>query len=108
MSQDDRPEASRDGGGAATAEQPWFVYILECSDGSFYTGITNDLERRQQQHNDGTASRYTRSRRPVILRYHETCQSRSEALIRECSLRLLTRKEKEQLVNRGNAVGRGA
>jgi putative endonuclease len=100
MSQDDRPEARRDGS-AAAAEQPWFVYIIECSDGSFYTGITNDLERRQQQHNDGTASRYTRSRRPVTLRYQETCTSRSEALIRECSLRLLTRKEKEALVKSG-------
>jgi putative endonuclease len=107
MSQDDRPEASRDGS-AATAEPPWFVYIIECSDGSFYTGITNNLERRQQQHNDGTASRYTRSRRPVVLRYQETCKSRSEALIRECSLRLLTRKEKEQLVTQGRSGGKGA
>jgi putative endonuclease len=107
MSQDDRPEASRDGS-AAAAEQPWFVYILECSDGSFYTGITNNLERRQQQHNDGTGSRYTRSRRPVVLRYHETCESRSEALIRECSLRLLTRKQKEELVNRGKLGGDAA
>lgn len=106
MSQDDRPEASRDGS-AAAAEQPWFVYILECGDGSFYTGITNNLERRQQQHNDGTASRYTRSRRPVILRYQEVCESRSQALIRECSLRLLTRKQKVDLVNRGR-LGNGA
>lgn len=96
---DDRPEPARNG--AATAEQPWFVYILECRDGSFYTGVTNNLERRQQQHNDGTASRYTRSRRPVTLRYQELCGSRSQALIRECSLRLLTRKEKEELVKRG-------
>ena len=44
---------------------------MECSDGSFYTGVTNDIERRQQQHNDGSASRYTRSRRPVVLRYQE-------------------------------------
>lgn len=107
MSQEDRPEARRDGG-AAAAEQPWFVYIMECSDGSFYTGITNDLERRQQQHNDGTGSRYTRSRRPVILRYQETCESRSQALIRECSLRLLSRKEKEALVNRGRLGGDAA
>jgi predicted GIY-YIG superfamily endonuclease len=84
------------------------VYIIECSDGSFYTGITNDLERRQQQHNEGTASRYTRSRRPVILRYQEVCESRSQALIRECSLRLLNRKEKEDLVNRGRLSSRGA
>jgi predicted GIY-YIG superfamily endonuclease len=107
MSQDDRPETSRDGS-AAAAEQPWFVYIMECSDGSFYTGITNDLERRQQQHNDGTASRYTRSRRPVVLRYLEVCESRSQALIRECSLRLLTRKEKEQLVTHGRPGRKGA
>lgn len=96
---DDRSETARDG--AAAAESPWFVYILECRDGSFYTGVTNNLERRQHQHNDGTASRYTRSRRPVILRYQELCGSRSQALIRECSLRLLSRKEKEELVKRG-------
>lgn len=87
-------------GNAAGSEKPWMVYIVECKDGSFYTGITNDIERRQLQHNEGTASRYTRSRRPVILRYQEMCGDRSQALIRECSLRLLSRKEKEELVNR--------
>ena len=100
---EDRPEPARDGAatdGAAAAEQPWFVYIMECRDGSFYTGVTNNLERRQHQHNEGTASKYTRSRRPVTLRYQELCGSRSQALIRECSLRLLSRKEKEALVNR--------
>lgn len=96
---EDRPEPARDG--AAAAEQPWFVYIMECRDGSFYTGVTNNLERRQHQHNEGTASKYTRSRRPVTLRYQELCGSRSQALIRECSLRLLSRKEKEELVKRG-------
>lgn len=96
---DARPEPARDG--AAAAEPPWFVYILECRDGSLYTGVTNNLERRQHQHNEGTASRYTRSRRPVTLRYQELCGSRSQALIRECSLRLLSRKEKEELVKRG-------
>lgn len=96
---DDRPEPARDG--AAAAELPWFVYIMECRDGSFYTGVTNNLERRQHQHNEGTASKYTRSRRPVTLRYQELCGSRSQALIRECSLRLLSRKEKEELVKRG-------
>jgi len=96
---DERPEPARDN--AFVAESPWFVYILECRDGSFYTGVTNNLERRQHQHNEGTASRYTRSRRPVILRYRELCGSRSQALIRECSLRLLSRKEKEDLVKSG-------
>ena len=68
-------------------DQPWFLYIVECSDGSLYTGITNDIERRKQQHNDGTASRYK-----------EICGSRSQALIRECSVKLLSRKEKVELV----------
>ena len=78
----------------------WFVYMVECRDGSLYTGITNDLERRVQQHNEGTASRYTRSRRPVVLRYYEPCDGRSHALIRECSLKLLSPVQKRELVAR--------
>jgi predicted GIY-YIG superfamily endonuclease len=78
----------------------WLVYILECSDGSFYTGVTNDIERRCEQHNEGLASRYTRSRRPVLLRYAEPQPTRSAALIRECAVKLLTRKEKENLIQR--------
>ena len=93
------PGASRENSTAAS-DEPWLVYILECNDGSFYTGITNNMERRYQQHNDGSASRYTRSRRPVIIRYQEVCGTRSQALIRECALRLLSRKEKEALVGR--------
>lgn len=81
-------------GGSAS----WFVYMVECSDGSLYTGVTNDLERRLQEHNEGTASRYTRSRRPVRLRYREPCESRSAALMRECALRLLSPREKWALV----------
>jgi putative endonuclease len=46
----------------------WFVYILKCSDGTLYCGVTTDLERRVNEHNNGTASRYTRSRRPVTLK----------------------------------------
>ncbi len=49
----------------------WFVYILSCADGTLYCGITTDLARRRKQHNDGKASRYTRSRRPVRLMYQE-------------------------------------
>ena len=105
MPKDAKPRSCGTGEGGA-AEQPWFVYILECNDGSFYTGITNDIARRQQQHNEGTASRYTRSRRPVMLRYQEICESRSQALIRECSLRLLSRKEKEDLLVHGKSGGR--
>lgn len=88
---------------------PWLVYMVECRDGSLYTGITNDLERRLSQHNDGTAARYTRSRRPVQLRYHEICESRSSALVRECAVRLLSPKEKWNLIeqfDRANREGR--
>jgi putative endonuclease len=80
------------------ADAPYYVYILECSDGSFYVGITNNLDRRIDAHNAGVASKYTRSRRPVTLRYKEYCGTRSQALIRECGLRLLSRKEKQALV----------
>lgn len=79
---------------------PWLLYIVECRDGSLYTGITNDIDRRLSQHNDGTAARYTRSRRPVQLRYREECESRSAALVRECAVRLLTPKQKWELVAR--------
>lgn len=82
-------------------EQPYFVYMVRCRDGSFYVGVTDDLERRLKAHNAGIASRYTRSRRPVTLWYHETCASRGDALIRACALRLLSKKEKEALGARG-------
>lgn len=80
------------------SDDPWFVYMVECRDGSLYTGVTNDLERRLQQHNEGTAARYTRSRRPVRVRYSERCENRSAALVRECAVRLLSPKEKWALV----------
>ncbi len=83
----------------ATGEDSWLLYIVECRDGSFYTGVTNNLERRLKQHNDGDASRYTRSRRPVVLRYQEPCTDRSAALIRELAVKLLSRSEKETLIN---------
>jgi putative endonuclease len=82
------------------SDSPWLVYMVECRDGSLYTGITNDLERRLSQHNDGTAARYTRSRRPVRLRYREVCESRSSALVRECAVRLLSPKQKWELIAR--------
>jgi putative endonuclease len=76
----------------------WVVYIIECSDRTFYTGITNDLARRLAQHNTGRASRYTRTRRPVQIIYQERCISRSEASIREWSIKSLSRREKEKLI----------
>ena len=85
----------------------WFLYILRCRDNTFYTGITTDLERRLTQHNNGTASRYTRSRRPVKMVYNEACDDHSAALKRECEIKKLTREEKELLVKkRRTAVAR--
>ena len=77
----------------------WILYILRCNDASFYTGITNDLARRFNQHQDGCASRYTRSRRPVRIVYGESCASRSHALRRESAVKALSRKEKENLID---------
>lgn len=78
--------------------QKWLVYILRCADGSLYTGITNDLERRIQQHNAGTASRYTRSRLPAILVYHEPQPNQSVSLKRELEIKALPREAKEKLI----------
>jgi putative endonuclease len=80
----------------------WFVYILRCVDGTLYTGITKDLARRCQQHNDGVASRYTRSRRPVKLVYQESQQGQSLALKREPAIKKLTRQEKLALIRGGS------
>ena len=76
----------------------WFVYLLRCADGSLYTGISNDVPRRLEQHNAGTASRYTRSRLPVVLIYQETQATRSLALKRELAIKALSRQAKETLI----------
>ena len=78
----------------------WYLYILKCRDNTFCTGITTDIERRLEQHNNGTASRCTRSRLPVVRVYQETCVDRSDALKRECAVKKLTREEKELLVKK--------
>ena len=75
------------------------VYLLRCRDGSLYTGITNDLQRRLALHDTGRASAYTRSRRPLTLAYHESLPDRSAALKREAAIRRLSRAEKLALCN---------
>lgn len=77
----------------------WWVYIVECADGTLYTGITNDLERRVGEHNAGTGARYTRSRRPVVVRYVEPQPDRSHASAREHRIKALSRKGKQELID---------
>lgn len=75
-----------------------YVYILQCNDGTYYTGYAVDLEKRLQQHQEGMACKYTRGRRPVSLVYHEKLLSKSEAMRREAAIKKLTRSEKETLI----------
>lgn len=75
-----------------------FTYIVRCCDGSLYTGWTTDLEKRVETHNSGKGAKYTRSRRPVELVYHEEFQTKEEALRRERAIKKLTRDAKEQLL----------
>ncbi len=76
------------------------MYVLRCGDGSLYTGITNHLARRLAAHRAGTASRYTRSRRPVRLVYQERRRTRSAALRREAAIKRLPRAAKLELLGR--------
>ncbi len=80
-------------------ESPWYVYIVRCSDDTFYTGIAKDIEQRIAQHNDGNrGARYTRSRRPVELVYQETAANRSAAQQREYQIRRLGAAQKRLLI----------
>lgn len=77
----------------------WFVYILECNDKTLYTGITNNLEKRLEQHNNGQeAAKYTRARRPVKCVYKEKQLDRSSATKREMEIKKLSRSEKLNLI----------
>jgi predicted GIY-YIG superfamily endonuclease len=85
----------------------WFVYIVRCADGSLYTGITKDVKRRCQQHNAGTASRYTRSRRPAELVYCEAHPSQSSALKREAAIKAMTRRGKLTMIQQRKKSAKG-
>ena len=78
----------------------YFVYILECADGTLYTGIADDVSRRVREHNgEGrVGAKYTRTRQPVVLRYQEECEDRSAALKREYALKQLSRSNKLELI----------
>lgn len=82
----------------APTPTPWWVYVIECVDGTLYTGIARELAQRLTAHNAGTAAKYTRPRRPVILRYSETLPTKGEALRREAAIKRLPRTAKLALI----------
>ncbi|MBA8760839.1 GIY-YIG nuclease family protein [Staphylococcus coagulans] len=75
-----------------------YIYIVQCKDTSLYTGYTNNLAARIAKHNEGKGAKYTKSRRPVQLRYYETFETKSAALKRECAIKKMTRQQKIQLI----------
>lgn len=75
-----------------------YTYIVECSDGTFYTGWTNDLEKRMKAHNAGRGAKYTKSRRPVRLVYQESFETKAEAMQREYEIKHMRREQKALLI----------
>ena len=75
-----------------------YTYILRCSDGTLYTGWTDDLEKRLKAHNGGKGGKYTRARTPVELVYYEKFETKQQAMSREWHIKRLTRKEKLALI----------
>ena len=75
-----------------------YTYIVKCSDGSFYTGWTNDIDKRIEAHNAGKGAKYTKTRRPVELVYLEEFPTKEEAMKREYAIKQMTRKMKESLI----------
>lgn len=85
---------------------PYFVYVLECADGTLYTGMTTDVKRRVEEHNSSkVGARYTKARRPVMCVYSETLKNKPDALKRELAIKKLSRAEK--LLLREAKSGRG-
>lgn len=86
----------------------WWVYLLRCADGTLYTGISTDPDRRLSQHNAGTASRYTRARLPVRMLWREAQNGHGDALRREVAIKKLPRSEKEKLISPSRSRKRGS
>lgn len=78
----------------------WKLYILRCGDGTLYTGITTDVEKRLEAHRSGKGAKYTRGRGPLELVYQEECGDHSAALRRELAIKALPREEKQDLLKR--------
>lgn len=76
----------------------WYLYILRCGDGSLYTGITTDVEKRLEAHKSGKGAKYTRGRGPLELVYREECGDHSAALRRELEVKALSREDKLKMI----------
>ena len=76
----------------------WNIYIIQCNDGKFYTGITTDIDRRLREHNSGNGGRFTKYRKPVELVYKEHDVDRAGALKREAEIKKMNRREKLDLI----------
>ena len=83
-------------------ESTWCVYILKCSDNTYYTGITNNIKRRIQQHETNKGAKYTKGRGPFLLVYQDKCNNRGEASQKEFSIKKLTLSEKINLIGAFN------
>jgi len=81
-------------------EHTWKLYILRCGDGSLYTGITTNVEKRLEAHRTGKGAKYTRGRGPLELVYREECGTHSDALKRELEIKALPREEKLKLIEK--------
>lgn len=79
-------------------ETPWFLYILECADKTLYTGITTDVQRRFEQHENGQGAKYTKGRAPLKILYTEECENRSSASKRELEIKALSKQAKQALI----------
>lgn len=82
-----------------TMDKHWVVYMLECKDGSLYTGITDRLQYRLTMHRSGKGAKYTKGRGPLVLRYLEDCENHSDALKREAEIKKLSKAQKWELCN---------
>lgn len=81
-----------------------YTYIARCSDGTLYTGWTNDLKKRIKDHNEGRGAKYTRSRRPVELVYFEEFYTKEEAMSREWTIKQMSRRKKEEMIRNGRIL----
>lgn len=82
-----------------------YTYIVECRDGSLYTGWTTDVKKRVEAHNAGKGAKYTKSRRPVKLVYTEEHRTKQEAMSREYAIKRMTRQEKLRMIGKEKSAG---